>query len=195
MQEAYAKYLDSYRKICPFLKEDELAFIRSNLSISVLKKGEYFLKSGKIQRNMGYVFEGLLRSFYIDNEGSKVTISFISAYSYAADYPSFLRQLPSKYYIEALEPCTIVNLPFETMQEAYRRFKNFENYGRLVAEQILLKKQDRIESFLFGSAEDRYLDFIQNNSDIANRVSLSHLSSYLGIQRPSLSRIRKKLQA
>jgi DNA-binding MarR family transcriptional regulator len=54
-------------------------------------------------------------------------------------------------------------------------------------------QQRRIESFLFENAETRYLDFIKENPDLFNRVSLSYLASYLGIERQSLTRIRKKL--
>ncbi len=193
MKEAFDKYLDSYLKICPQLTEKEINFIRKNLTISELKKGQFYLKNNIIQKEMGFVYRGLLKSYYLDVSGKKVTISFINENSYAADYPSFIQQKPSKYYIEAIEPCLIVNLPYTAIQEAYKDYKNFENYGRLIAEQILLKKQERIESFLFESAEERYIRFMQNNQNIKTRISISDLSSYLGIERQSLTRIRKKL--
>jgi len=53
--------------------------------------------------------------------------------------------------------------------------------------------ESRVESFQFENAEERYLNFMKQNPDLYNRISLSHLSTYLGIQRPSLSRIRKKI--
>jgi len=193
MKEAFDKYLDSYLKICPQLTEKEINFIRKNLTISELKKGQFYLKNNIIQKDMGFVYRGLLKSYYLDVSGKKVTISFINENSYAADYPSFIQQKPSKYYIEAIEPCLIVNLPYTAIQEAYKDYKNFENYGRLIAEQILLKKQERIESFLFESAEERYIRFMQNNQNVKTRISISDLSSYLGIERQSLTRIRKKL--
>lgn len=192
-ETAFKTYLNSYLQICPVLEPKELDFIHLNLSLSTLSKKEYFLKSNAVQHEMGFVYSGLLRSFYIDEKGKKVTISFINENSYAADYPSFIQQKPSKYYIEALEETVIVNLSYTAIQEAYKKFKNFENYGRLIAEQILIKKQERIESFLFENAEERYLKFIENHSNIINRISVSHLSSYLGIERQSLTRIRKKL--
>lgn len=192
-QHAYKNYLDSYLRICPTLTDNELDFIHSNLSISMFNKKESYLQSGQIQKAMGFVHSGLLKSYYIDDKGKKVTISFICENTYASDYPSFIQQKPSKYCIETIEPTTIVNLPYLKIQEAYKRFKNFELYGRLIAEQILIKKQDRIESFLFENAEERYLHFIKNNHNIINRISISDLSSYLGIERQSLSRIRKKV--
>ena len=54
-------------------------------------------------------------------------------------------------------------------------------------------QQKRIEGFLFENAETRYLEFVKENPDLFNRVSLSHLASFLGIERQSLTRIRKKL--
>lgn len=192
-QKAFQQYLDSYLKICPKLNEDELNFIRDNLSITQFRKREFYLKSGQLQNKMGFVYKGLLKSYYVDKDGKKVTISFIDKNNYAADYPSFIQQKPSKYYIETIEPTVMVNLPYSAIQKAYSNYKNFENYGRLIAEQILLKKQDRIESFLFENAEERYIRFIKKNQYILSRISVSDLSSYLGIERQSLTRIRKKL--
>ncbi|MBL4649747.1 MAG: hypothetical protein JKY03_08450 [Aureispira sp.] len=87
----------------------------------------------------------------------------------------------------------MVTLPYRHIQEGYRRYENLERYGRLIAEEILQQKQQRIESFQFYKAEQRYLQFRDENPSLFNRISLTHLASYLGIERPSLSRIRKKL--
>lgn len=193
MKEAFDIYIKSYQEICPELTEEELNFIRLNITVSKFKKGQFYLKRDCIQKEMGFVFSGLLRSYYIDDNGKKITISFIFENKYASDYPSFIRQKPSKYFIEILEPTIIVNLPYIKIQEAYNTYKNFEKYGRLIAEQILIQKQDRIELFLFTNAEERYLEFIKKNKNIINRISLSNLSSYLGIERQSLSRIRKNI--
>jgi len=192
-QKAFQKYLDSYLKICPQLEKAELDFLKLNLTLTSLKKKEFYLVGGRVQKEMGFVYSGLLKSYYIDQHGKKVTISFINENSYASDYPSFIQQKPSKYYIEVLEPSVIVNLSYSAIQKAYKNYKNFENYGRLIAEQILLKKQERIESFLFENAEERYIQFIEKNPTIITRISISDLSSYLGIERQSLTRIRKKL--
>jgi len=79
------------------------------------------------------------------------------------------------------------------IQKGYEQFPIFERYGRLIAEEVLKMQQKRIEGFLFENAETRYLEFVKENPDLFNRVSLSHLASFLGIERQSLTRIRKKL--
>jgi len=193
LEVAIKKYLNSYLEVNPNITDAELKFIEERTNVKKYNKKEYFLESGYIQNEMGFVFQGLLRSFYIDNKGKEITISFIREGNYASDYPSFIRQTPSKYYIQCIEPCIMVNLPYKSIKEAYNKFWNFDTYGRLIAEAILIQKENRIQSFQYDNAEERYLKFIKENNELMNKVSISHLCSYLGIERQSLTRIRKKL--
>jgi hypothetical protein len=134
-----------------------------------------------------------LRAFYIDNNGNEISVNFIRENRYATHYSAFITRTPSKYYFQCLEPTVLVTISYKHIQEGYEKFPIFERYGRLVAESVLKIQQKRIEGFLFDNAESRYLDFINENPDLFNRVSLSYLASYLGIERQSLTRIRKKL--
>ena len=168
-------------------------FTRSFLLLKKYDKKEFLFKSGEVQKEIGYLCQGLMRKYYINEKGNKITTGFISEKEYATDYPSFLRQQPTKYYIECLEPSIVVKMPYEKLQEAYRSHKDSEMYGRLIAEKVLTRQTDRVESFLFENAEERYLSFLEKHKNIINRISLSHLSSYIGIERQSLSRIRSKL--
>ncbi|MAO17051.1 MAG: cAMP-binding protein, partial [Muricauda sp.] len=146
-----------------------------------------------VQKEVGFVCKGLLRRYYVNEKGNKITTGFINENNYATDYPAFIRQKPSKYFIECLEPSVIIKLPYDKIQEGYRKFKTSERYGRLIAEYVLTVQTDRVESLLFETAEERYLNFIDQNPDLVNRISLTHLATYLGIERQSLSRIRSKI--
>lgn len=186
-------YFDLFMEQFPSLGLEAQKFTRSFLTIENYKKKGFLHKSGEVQKELGYVCKGLLRKFYVNEKGNKIITGFSREKEYATDYPSFLRQKPSKYYIECLEPSVIVKLPYEKLQEAYRKHKGNEMYGRLVAERVIIRETDRVESLLFESAEERYLNFLDQNKDIINRISLTHLASYLGIERQSLSRIRSKI--
>lgn len=177
----------------PLLSFEAKKLTRSFLTLRNYKKKEFLYKNGEVQKEIGFVCQGLLRKYYVNEKGSEIITGFISENGYATDYPSFLKQKPSKYHIQCLEPTIIVNMPYKKLQEAYRKHKGNEMYGRLVAEKVLTRETDRVESFLFENAEDRYLNFISANKDLMNRISLSHLASYLGIERQSLTRIRSKL--
>lgn len=165
----------------------------SGLTVSQLKPKHFYLHANTVQKEIGFVFSGLVRGFYIDDKGDQITVNFARENQYVTHYPAFITQTPSKYYFQCLEPTIIVNLAYKHIQECYDRFPALERYGRLIAEEALKIQQRRIESFLFENAEARYLDFMERNPDLFNRVSLSYLSSYLGIERQSLTRIRKRL--
>ena len=177
----------------PLLSLEAKKFTRSILTLEKYDKKEFVFKSGEVQKEISYVCQGLIRKYYINEKGSEIITGFSTENNYATDYPSFLRQKPSKYNIECLEPSIIVKMTYEKLQEAYQKHKDSEMYGRLVAEKVLIRETDRVESFLFETAEERYLNFMDQNKEISNRISFTHLASYLGIERQSLSRIRSKL--
>lgn len=193
MQPCTDMYLKSVSAICPKLSGDELSLFASKLAIQELKKKEIFLQAGKVQKAIGFIAEGLVRSFYIDNDGNEITVGFYKEGDYATHYPAFIARQKSLYTIQCLEPTIMVCLTYEDQQWIYQQSASFERYGRLITEEILKRQQARIESFIFETAEQRYLDFIENHSGLFNRISLSHLCSFLGIERQSLTRIRQKL--
>ncbi len=193
MKAIKTTYINEISKICPGLTKDELAYLENGMNIIELTSKHFYIHSGLVQKHIGFVYSGLLRTFYIDNNGNEITIRFTRENGYAIDYPAFISNTPSKYYVQCLEPCIMVNLHYNYIQHGYATYAGLERFGRLIAEEVLKSQQKRIESFLFDNAEQRYINFVNESPDLFNRVSLSYLSSYLGIERPSLSRIRKKL--
>ncbi|WP_428664372.1 Crp/Fnr family transcriptional regulator [Runella sp.] len=193
MEPGTELYLESLKAICPTLTDHELSQFASKLTLKELQKKALFIEAGTVQKAIGFIAKGLVRSFYVDRDGNEITVGFYSEGEYATHYPAFITQKPGSYTIQCLEPTTMICLSYEDIQWLYQTFPVFERYGRLIAEEILKRQQARIESFIFKTAEERYLDFIKHHPTLFNRISLSHLCSYLGIERQSLTRIRQKL--
>jgi CRP-like cAMP-binding protein len=189
----YHQFRNAVFHINPKITEKEWEFLTSNCSIHKYQKGEYFIEAGQKQTAIGFVNYGLLRGYYTDLKGDEITIRFVKENGYVTHYTALLKNEPSRYYFQCMETCEIVLLPYPHIQKGYDKFKGLERFGRCIAEQILWAQQSRIEDFQFLNAEDRYKKFINTHPELFNRISLSHLSTYLGIKRPSLSRIRKKL--
>lgn len=186
-------YLNAVRTLCPNVSHTALNYLKSGLRVVELQPKHFFIHANVIQQEIGFVFQGLIRAFYIDNQGNEITVNFVQENRYATHYTAFITRTPGKYYFQCIEPTTLVNLSYDHIQTGYDKFPDIERYGRLIAEEVLKFQQKRIENFLFDTAEQRYLDFIKENPDLFNRVSLSHLSSFLGMERQTLTRIRQKL--
>lgn len=193
MEIAVQLYLNSYKKISPELTDEELEFVKSNISILKLKKKQILIRENEIQYSIAFIYSGLVRSYFINENGKEINNSFFSENEFVTDYLSFIKQQKTKYTFECLEDCTLISIPFETVETAYDKYKNFANFGRKIAEWALENRTKKYESFLYETAEERYLRFIDENKSILNRISLSHLASYLGIERQSLSRIRSRI--
>jgi CRP/FNR family transcriptional regulator len=191
---AIETYLQHYKMVCPAISQEELEYVASVLTVINLKPKDYFLEQGNTQKALGFVTSGLMKSFYLDDKGNEITCWFMSENEYATHFSGFIRQKPSKYFIQCIEPTEIVLLPYTEMQNGYQKYKNLERYGRIVTEEVLVMLENRVESFLFEKAEQRYLNFLKNSPDLFNRISLTDLASYLGIERQSLSRIRNAIR-
>lgn len=186
-------HYNSYLQALNYFTTQEKEYVRFHLKIQKLNKRGFLLRSGEIQREMGFIAVGLLRRYYINEKGNDITTGFSKENEYITDYSAFIRQKPTKYFLQCIEPSVVVTVPYSIIQESYETFEKGQLYGRLMAEWTLTMYNDRIENYLFLTAEERYLKFISEHADLMNRVSLTHLCSFLGIERQSLSRIRKKI--
>lgn len=56
-----------------------------------------------------------------------------------------------------------------------------------------VRKEKQKIDLMTMSAEERYLELLNNRTDIINRIPQKHIASYLGVTQQSLSRIRRKI--
>ncbi len=74
-----------------------------------------------------------------------------------------------------------------------QNFPSAAGNNDLILQKHLRSLQNRVNSLLADTAEQRYLDFIKMYPQLLQRVPLWMVASYLGITPESLSRVRKEL--
>lgn len=193
MNPIIEQYLQHVRQIYPLLREDELAFFTQGLLVQELPPKALFRQAGEPAHTMAYIANGLIKAFYVDENGSQININFLREGMYAGDYLAFAKQQPSKYSFQCLEYCTLVHFSHAHREECVAKIPAIEGYFRRMIEQAFLNYLQRTESFLLADAQQRYLHFLQTQPDLFRRLSISDLCSYLGIQRQTLTRIRKNM--
>ena len=190
-------HTETFRKVVkmidPKMPTEALDYLASGLKVRHFKKNQFFLEPYAIHSEIGFVAQGLTRGFYIDQKGDEITTRFNAEGSFVTDYAAFLRQTNSQYYFQCLEHSIFLCFDYQHINEAYRLHPALERFGRLIAEFIIHTLENRLRSFHFLDAEKRYLQFMEQYPNLINRVTIKHLSTYLGVTRPSLSRIRKKI--
>ncbi|MBM1107165.1 Crp/Fnr family transcriptional regulator [Aurantibacter crassamenti] len=187
------QYLASMQQMCSDIKDEDLTDFGRTLVVKEFAAKDIIFDVNYIHEHVVFITQGLARSFYTSENGDEITSCFVGENEFITDYPALLAKKPSNYSFETIEPTTGVFLPKWAIDEGYHKYPSLQKYGRLIAEYILTTQQNRIESFLFKSAKQRYLDVLNSPLDLENRVSQRHLASYIGIERQSLTRIRKQL--
>lgn len=158
------------------------------------KKGEFYNNFRQVCKHLGFVLDGVFRTYYIDDKADEEkNVFFFSTHQVVVSFQSFVNQTPCNYFTEAVTDARVVYIHIDHLYQLYRQSHQWERLGRLIAEMAFNLSMKRTESFLFLSPEERYLDLIQQHPDIFNSVPLYQISSYLGIRGPSLSRIRKRI--
>ncbi|WP_236976645.1 Crp/Fnr family transcriptional regulator [Membranihabitans maritimus] len=158
------------------------------------KKGDYFNKYKNVCKYLGFVLEGVFRSYIIDKKtGEEKNVFFYSGNQFVVTFKSFINQVPCDYHTKSMTDAKILCIHINHLMKLYKTSHAWERFGRILAQQAFNVVMERTESFLFKTPEERYLDLIKQHPNVFNNIPLYHISSYLGIQGPSLSRIRKRL--
>ncbi|GAB4019776.1 Crp/Fnr family transcriptional regulator [Spirosoma migulaei] len=158
------------------------------------KKGEFYNEYKNVCKHLGFILDGVFRAYHVKEEtGEEKNVFFFSKHQMVVSYKSFIEQTPCNYFTESMVNSTILYIHINHLTQLYRQSHQWERFGRLVAERAFTVAMSRAEGFLFQSPEQRYLELMEQHPDIYNAIPLYHISSYLGIQGPSLSRIRKRM--
>lgn len=157
-------------------------------------KGEVFNKQRSVCQYMGFVLQGVFRSYIIDGKtGEEKNVFLYSANGFVVTFKSFINQIPCDYHTQAVTDAATMQLHITDLVKLYKQSHEWEKFGRLLAQAAFNVVMTRVEGFMFKTPEERYLDLVEQHPEIFNTVPLYHISSYLGIQGPSLSRIRKRI--
>lgn len=172
--------------------QDELMYFISLLEFRSLKRFEKVLKIGDVCNEVFFINRGLLRYFSENNE-KEYTLRVFKEAEWAANYVSFLTRKPSHICIEALEDCDLFILKYDDLQTAYDNAKVFERLGRKMMESIFIEVVERTTDVLTKSTEIRYMELVEKDPQLFNRIPLKYIASMLGIEPESLSRLRRKM--
>ena len=160
---------------------------------SEIKKKDFILEVGQINNKLIFVESGIFRIFHITPEGKEATACFFHEGQFAFDIISYVKNIPSKEYIQCLEDSIIYSIQKSELEALYKKEQQIERLIRIMIEDQFVYFKEVLLSQLRESAEERYLKILNERPYLINRVPMKHISSYLGINEPSLSRIRKRI--
>ena len=186
----YPNLLNLLHAIVDLDKEEE-KLITSSFKPLSLSKNDYFLKEGDVNKNIGFLQKGLVRYFvYRDDEES--TFEFTKEGEFIADYQSFNNKTISIQNIQAIEDCELLIIDYPSVQNIFQSTKNGNLIGRLIIEHRFDVMVNQLLAIYMQNHQERYKSFVNQYSDLLQRIPQYLIASYVGVKAPSLSRIRRR---
>lgn len=185
--EAFKSFLKQF----PHFSDELFDQLVPYLSFKELKTNEYFLKEGQTCKQLAFVETGMVRIYYL-LDGKEITKCFCKENHITCSYSSMITQTPSQNAIQAIEDTTLIVLSYSSLQALYKTNMYWQQMGRIAGEREFIVEESHNQSMRDLSASERYQHILQHESDLLQRVPLSHLASYIQVTPETLSRIRSK---
>lgn len=156
-------------------------------------KGEYLLRIGQFCRFIGFLNKGLIMTTIIDNAGNEKASSFINEGCFFTYTEGLASDISSHKNFIAIEDSETLLLSKDDLAKIFKENPKFESLlNQMLAEEVrnLLLNEHSNKTL---SLEERYLNLEKIYPNAFQRIPLKYLADYLGIEAPSLSRLRKRL--
>jgi len=172
------------------LKEDELSALLERWNRPVeLKRNEFLIKKGQTESSLFFVKNGSLR-IYFPNKEDEICVGFGHPGNLVCSYPSFIRNEPSEYYIQALTKTDLIAIDRGDFYALFDPYQSIERAWRMLEEEALMGKIEREVEMLTFTPEERYHRLMKRSPQIFQTIPRKYIASYLRMTPETLSRIR-----
>lgn len=156
-------------------------------------RGEILLEEGQNSNDLYFILKGILRVYAVLENGEEITVDLKAENEIYGCHDYILFDRPSQCYVQALEDTSAYLIDYSRVLQVFEKNGNLNTIHSQGLKFLLKSSFNRIGSFLVMNPENRYLDFLENRPNLANRIADRHIANYLGITPVSLSRIKKRI--
>ncbi len=182
--------LKTYLDTLTVLPDADWEALRPLFSATELPRGTYFAQEGRVENNLGFLRQGVVRAFYRSSNGTEYNKTFFSGPEFFGAYSSLVSRQPNRINVQALTDCLILKASYPDIAALFPQHRSVETLARLLAESLFLRKEKREIELVLLRADERYRRFREEHPALENLISQYHIASYLGITPTQLSRIR-----
>jgi CRP-like cAMP-binding protein len=177
------------------LTKENIEYIVSFFDEKELLIGMDFSAIGKVSNEIGFIDSGILRTYALNEAGEEVTRYFYRENQFIVDLESYYSRKPSTSSLQAVINSRVNCVKRQDWEKLTEKIPALFILTKSLSEALLLNKLKDNDFLNFGTATDKYKEFIKKYPDLALYVPQKYIASYLKITPQSLSRIRKEMSS
>jgi CRP-like cAMP-binding protein len=171
------------------LEDDEFALVQSHFEEKRYLKNHYLIQEGNPVENDYFVLAGLVKSFYVDEDGKEHILQFAREGSWVTDLQAYYHGKKASLNVACIEDTTVLSISTQKRAALCISLPKMEIFFRQKSTTESITLQRRILCLISNNTRARYDDFIRQYPDLTQRLPKSMIASYLGVSRETLSRL------
>lgn len=178
----------------PALTGNDIESVMSIAKVLPTERGQVLIREGELNMSVIFVVNGIVRAYYIKENGQEMTPFFWSENGVTASWESIYTHKPSRLTFEVIEPGLVISVDFVKFKKLVDNSDSLKRVYLEMMETILTNTLVHVQSIQNEKPEDRYLHFKQESPEVHDRISQKHMASFLGITPISFSRMKRRIQ-
>lgn len=165
--------------------------LRHILRRRTFQRKEVLLKAGEIAGEILFIRKGLIRS-YVLLDGKPVSNWFMKEGDITIAVESFLWQVASDEFLQALEESECWGISRDELWDTYQRYPEFLWTGLLITNTYYTRsiKRERAQRRL--DPNEKYALMMRTEPELMRRVANIHMASYLDVSSRTYAGMRKR---
>ena len=183
--------LTSYVEVLRDLSDDDRAVLSASFLPRTFTEGEELFAGGKTCDVLFFICKGVLKIHSVNEMGAEITHYFYKENQFCTILDSFQKSMYTEVSIAAACSAEVLQISKNNLIALYDQLPFMKDIIDQAIQQGLMEKVRLRNSYLGQVADHQYRLFLAQQPDIALRVAVKDIASFLGITPQSLSRIRK----
>jgi len=175
------------------LNTKEIAHLRDIATFKIFKKNDIITKPDVIETHVYFILDGISLYFENHDKAQRIAHNISFKNDFISVFESYTTKTPTNKSLQALTQLVTLQFSFEDLLNRFQDNTTFSHVSRTIVENKYLKALERTNDLVTLDAKERYTKLLKKSPKDIDTIPQNVLSSYLGIQPQSLSRIKKIL--
>ena len=171
------------------LTDEQFDYFFSHFTPRSFKKGQAIISEGERVNSEYFVLEGILKTFYINDDMKMFILQFAMPTWWASDYNALYSGSKATVSVDCITDAEVLCLSGADREKLCNEIHQVEHFFRWRTNRGYVAAHKRLLSLMNSDAKHRYEELMAQYPELYNQVPKHLIAAYLGVSRETLSRL------